>query len=455
MTFKVPQLLTLVLFIPVMAFGAQTCPMATSSTPGCVKPDGSTTCIKADGTPYRCPASEGGLGTSSTGRSTTGPAGAPTTEPMLSASSLSYVGAFRLPSGNYGCSDGTKCSFNYAGRGIAFNAANNSLFIFGHVYNGWLAEVNIPTPVMSSRLSALPTASMRQNFANVWQGTLGHLAAGGAYIDTGGMSGGVLVNGSKLVISQYADYDAGLVAMLSHATVNANWSSSVGFSGMKTVGSANAAGVGQTAGYMTPIPSEWQGLMGGQAMTGQALISIITRSAMGPAAWVFNPDDVGVTNPVPATQVVGYPDGHWTLGDYSAANSTIGGSDLVTAIVWPTGSRTVMFFGRHGDTYCYGTDTECGDPANGYKGAHGYPYHAHIWAYDANDLLAVKSGAKKPWQVVPAWGANIEGAMRGLIGPSAIVLGAAYDPTTKRIYVMVDHGDGPVPVVHVFSVTGT
>jgi hypothetical protein len=44
--------------------------------------------------------------------------------------------------------------------------------------------------------------------------------------------------------------------------------------------------------------------------------------------------------------------------------------------------------------------------------------------------------------------------MNGLIGATGIVLGAAYDPAAKRIYVTVDHGDGPVPVVHVFSVAG-
>jgi len=374
------------------------------------------------------------------------------TEPLLQTTDLNYIGAFRIPSGTFGCSDESRCAFYYAGRGLGYNSINDTLFIYGHVYNGWLAEVNIPALVNSSNINNLKTGTIRQNFIDVWNGTLGYLGPGGSPLGNGGVTGGVLVNGQRLVISQYAYYDAGYEAVLSHATVNANWESGLGFSGMKTVGPANASGVGQTAGYMAWIPFQWRSLMGGSALTGISNISIVTRTSLGPSAWVFDPNQIGVTNPVPATQVVGYPDGHWTLGDYSQANSYMGGSDTVAGVVWPTGSRTVLFFGRHGDTYCYGTGAECNDPADDSKGGHGYPYHARIWAYDANDLFAVKSGTKNPWDIVPYWVYNFEESLNGLIDATSFLLGASYDESSKRIYISADHGDGVMPLIHAFQV---
>lgn len=371
---------------------------------------------------------------------------------LLQPNDITYIGAFRLPEGTFGCSNGEACVFNYAGRGIGYNPANNSLYVSGHVYNEYLAEINIPTLINSTNIKNLNTATIKQNFTNVWSGSLGRLGPGGSYIENGGQTGGILVNGSKIVISQYAYYDGGFEAVLSHATVNSNWSGGVGFSGMKTVGGTSANVVGQTAGYMTWIPSDWRTRMGGPALTGIANIAIISRSSFGPSAWVFDPNKIGTVNPVPAVQVVGYPNGHWTLGDWSGVNNYIGGSDWITAVVWPEGSDTVLFYGRHGDTNCYGGGPECGDPTDPYKGSHGYPYHTRIWAYNANDLLAVKNGTKNPWDLKPYWMYNFEGQLNGFIGGTKIILGATYDASKQIIYVSADHGDGSIPVIHAFQV---
>ena len=371
---------------------------------------------------------------------------------VLEINDLSYLGSFKLPEGTYGCADAQKCSFGYAGRGLGYNPDNNSLYVFGHVYHGYLAEVSIPTLVNSSNLSNLNTASVLQNFTDVWSGTLGYLGSGGSYVENGAQSGGVLYNGAKLAISQWAYYDGGYDAVLSHATVNSDWSNALGFSGMKTVGATSASTVAQNAGYMTWIPESWQSSMGGTALTGQAMIAIIERTSVGPSAWVFNPDDVGVKNPAPATQVVGYPSGHWTLGAYSQSNSNIGGADQITGVVWPTGSKTILFFGMHGDTYCYGTGADCGDPADSDKGVHGYPYHTSIWAYSADDLLSVKNGTSNPWDLSPLWRANIENDLNGLIQSKNTLLGAAYDGVNQIIYVSAEKGDDSRPVIHAYKV---
>ena len=386
-----------------------------------------------------------------------------TNQKLLHASDFIYEGAFRVPSGTFGCSDGTACAFDYGGRGLAYNSTNNTLLIVGHRYNGWVAEINIPTFVNSSNINSLNTATVRQNFTDLLGGKLGYLGASGSFVSNGGEVGGILINGTKVVISQWAYYDAGNDAVLSHATSNINWvANGVGFSGMKTVG---AGKVGFTAGYMTTIPSTWQAVLGGTALTGQACIPIISRTSLGPSAFVFDPSQINVTDPVPATALLNYPDGHLTLGSYSASNTYIGGSDIISGIVWPERSRSVLFFGRHGSTYCYGQgtlepalhgkptgqgDKYCYDPGNLDKGPHGYPYNYRVWAYDANDLLAVKKGTINPWEVTPysAWDFTLP-----FQNESKIILSAAYDPATQRIYLSQDHGEGSLPVIHVFKLT--
>src|SRR2546423_14916678 len=74
-------------------------------------------------------------------------------------------------------------------------------------------------------------------------------------------------------------------------------------------------------------------------------------------------------------------------------------------MVFPSGTRSVLFFGPHGlGSYCYGTGGtagDCYDPDDGPKGIHSYPYRSQVWAYDANDLVAVKAGQKQSYQVMP------------------------------------------------------
>src|SRR5688572_23982515 len=79
----------------------------------------------------------------------------PSSLPLLSESGLSYLGGFRLPGVVLNGAD-----FSYGGKPIAFNPGNNSLFV-GSMDNK-VAEVTIPTPVISSNVSALPTADFVQ-----------------------------------------------------------------------------------------------------------------------------------------------------------------------------------------------------------------------------------------------------------------------------------------------------
>ena len=404
---------------------------------------------------------------------------------LLQQSDLTYIGAFRVPSGNFGCSVPENCSFTFGGSAISYNPANNSLFMAGNIAAGSnksIAEITIPALVNSTSLNNLTTATVRQNFADLAQGNIANLGPGGATIGNGGLVGGTLVNGNKLIVSAYAEYDASSAAVMTHFSANANWSANgIGYSGMKTVGVPPAPQAGFVAGYMGRIPdnsgaggTNWQTALGGTAMTGKACISIINRTSMGPSALAFDPNQIGSVNPVPANPLVYYPSGHWTLGNYESptvANTAINMASEIYGIVFPAGSRSVLFFGRNGlGVTCYGQgtnnqslngtptgqgDSYCYDPAeNDIKGTHAYPYASTVWAYDANDLLAVKNGTKNPWDVLPyaEWTYTLP-----FQTSTARILGAAYDPVTQRIYVSQESGDTDgmyydVPVIHAFHV---
>ena len=138
---------------------------------------------------------------------------------------------------------------------------------------------------------------------------------------------------------------------------------------------------------------------------------------------------------------------------------------MIRGLVFPSHSRSVLFFGTQGiGGFCYGQGTSdpslagqpvpgstgviyCYDPDDSYKGTHAYPYTAMVWAYDANDLLAVKQGQKQPWEVKPyaTW-------TLPLPFTSPRIGGAAYDPATGKIYVSQQFGNGTDPVMHVFTV---
>ena len=117
----------------------------------------------------------------------------------------------------------------------------------------------------------------------------------------------------------------------------------------------------------------------------------------------------------------------------------------------PSGTRSILFFGRHGTgPLCYGTQQECNDPVVPDKGYHAYPYVSRVWAYDLNSLLAVKNGQSQEYQPLPyaMW------TLTPRFGSDwATIRGAAYDPATKRIFLAAYSDDEGFarPVIHVYK----
>jgi len=375
---------------------------------------------------------------------------------LLQKSDLQYQGAFRLPAGTFGGS-----SFAYGGSVLAHNPANNSLYIVGHDHQQQVAEISIPTIVNdSTNRGALKTATVLQPFTEATEGKMGKISPGGTF-----KVGGLMVDQGKLYESVYAYYDATGSQADSHFVSGTNLSAAGDVRGPFRVGNA---GAGFVSGWMIRIPQAYHASFGAPAITGNCCLSIITRTSWGPAAFAFNPADLGVKNPVPTAPLLYYNSANPTLGNCNSSGTPFNGSTEIHGAVFPEGTKTILFIGRHGTgTFCYGEGTGnrnlvglptppgsvyCYDPTSSGKGVHAYPYAYQAWAYSAYDLLAVKNGRRNPWNVKPyaIWTLDLP-----FPHPSGVLGGVAYDPATKRIYVSAWNSDSERPLIHVLGLSGS
>ncbi len=405
-------------------------------------------------------------------------AGDPSTWPLVTANSgMQYVGAFRLPRGRNGATYLNNGFDGAPDNALTFNPSGNdgagTLFIaaaFNANTDGSIpvAEVSIPTPVGGTDPRAMPMAAVLQNLADATEGRWQQIVASGYKANR---MGGLLVDNGKLYISEYVYYDANGEQSLSHVVRNSLNLSATGqvagpFGAAKTFFSAALGNAGYVAGHMTPIPPAWQSRLGGTAITGLSMAPIISRTSFGPGAFSFTPASMAAN--YRANPLVYYPQTHTTLGSGDrGASPYMTLTDFAHGIAFPDGTRSLLFFGTHGQgQWCYGAGTTdqsldrqpnppagpkemwCYDPANGAKGQHAYPYVPHVWAYDANDLAAVRAGAKQPWNVMPqVWQLSTP-----FPASHANPGGVAYDPATRRIFIALRWVDQMQPLILVYQV---
>ncbi len=360
--------------------------------------------------------------------------------PLLSKADLVYEGAFKVPRGG---SDGS--TFSYGGTALGFNPQSNSLFLTGHKNYQLTAEISIPTVVNSQNINNLNTATILQTFRDATEGRRNSINPGDSNDQR---IGGHFVFGGNLYIAGFSYYDANGSQSTSHFKRPLSLSTTGQIQGPVRVGNR----VHFTSAYMGIIPPEWQSALGGPALTGNCCRSIISNQSRGPAVSVFNPEDIGRVNPVPATDLVHYTSSGQLGSGESTQNPYFNLTTRVDGVVFPQGSRSVLFIGHHGiGRYCYGDGSDCGDPADDSKGTHAYPYVYQVWAYDANDLVQVKNGAMQPYDVLPydVWTFNVPFESDGEHDTG----GATYDPATGRIFfAQSKYGSDSLPIIHVFRV---
>lgn len=340
--------------------------------------------------------------------------------PLVQPGDLTYLGSFNVPQFDGG---GTAREQALTYGGFALGMSPTGLYYGCHDWHERLAEISIA--------GVGGTASILQPCTPV---------PGLNQIDQDQINlGGTLFWNGRLIVSAYAYYDGDGSASRSHAVGSPSIS---GFTAFQPLGSI---GAGRVGGYMGVVPEEWRGLLGGPAFTGQCCIGIISRSSFGPSLTVFDPDDVGGGG-VPATSLLWYPESN-PLSGWSSTGELFNGSTQMGGAAFVPGTRSVIFFGRHGvGPFCYGSGSGCGDPEDSSQGTHAYPYRRQAWFYDAADLARVRAGQLQPSQVRP----YAVVALPGAGGRGSRVPQTAFDPVTRRVYMADAYHDNPR--IHVYEI---
>lgn len=360
--------------------------------------------------------------------------------PLLSIKGLQYVGAFRLPSRKYGKSD-----LNFSQGPIAFNPDKQSLFIVGHSHQQAIAEFAIPELVASKVLTKLNMAGEPiQPFAPILSRPSGGNPDGNNRI--GGMMYVPGPNGPELLVNTYEYYDAPANNTLSMLVMrNANNLARCEVDGYFEV----AGRPGHTAGWMSPIPAEWRAALGGGFLSGSSSgIPIISRTSVGPSAFAFNPLDlVGarpVATPISTIRLLDFSLAHRLHDDLSNDSRK---NDLwnhlsraVYGIIIP-GTRTYATFGHsggNGSGIGYKIVQDNGKRSGGYSSHAAKDNYHYYWFWDVNDLVRVRSGKIKSYDVRP----YEYGIFRTPFeGSSCKLGGGAFDASTGRIYLTAQHAD--------------
>ncbi|MGE0460885.1 MAG: hypothetical protein AB7Q16_05910 [Vicinamibacterales bacterium] len=208
------------------------------------------------------------------------------------------------------------------------------------------------------------------------------------------------------------------------------------------------------------VPTEWRGLLGGDTYVQTGFTSIISRASYGASFSVFNAADA--TGPgFPMSLLLGcpyyeYPPQSYNFltkcaSRYGSPQSPIyyNGSEQSGGTFILPGTRTLVAVEREADgPTCYGYATrnpaEHGQPYLDAvycyslsdplmeKGPKGYPYRLVYKLFDLADLVAVRQGRKKPWDVDPYAVGDMPDTAPGLtIGYTG---GGNYNPVDARYY---------------------
>jgi hypothetical protein len=430
----------------------------------------------------------------------------------LQPSDLSYLGAFLLPTtdffsamGEQGYPQTSGMTFNPNGNGGA-----GSIFIIGR--GGRVAEINTPTP----KLSSLSTATVLQSNMNPFSYSASlqnDATAGIAYMTArGSQTSPKLYFGSF----EYYNVDGTDYNSLGWANITLSNPQTAGLwhVGPPADGNLDAWNHGMKSGeYLIVAPQAWadqytngrsllvgrmRGAAGAGGSAGPVLIATAPWASGNPPApgtalpatplMYFHTNVVvpqGTSTNWQAWRMFNDPDWtYWGIGDrvnggawidrggkrslVLGLNHSLFDNDPVKPKYGSDGSHGGFVDDPSGKTppFCYGEPNQCsGASVNGYKGYHVGPYGARLAFVDISDLESVALGSKDARSVTAY---NVYNLMNDFGRPSGTVkdrtgshdvVGVAYDENSAKLYIGQANGNDPYghpnaawPVIHVYQV---
>lgn len=385
--------------------------------------------------------------------------------PRLTPADLRYKGAFAYPAGD---------EWTYSGHALAYYPSGDatgpddgypgSLFAVGHAWQQQVGEINIPAPVITTVLDALPQATVLQAQGDITGGWLNHCTydPGCEYREVAGLE--YLDNVDKIAwnLRDWYNVDGGDQDSLGWSERNLSNAQGVWHIGPRNNDAFHNA---KTSHYLFKAPVEFaaQHLGGKWLLAGNARPAGALGGSQGPTLYATAPWTDG--NPpasgqnLTALALLYYPpvdgcvenndDARCLYPHYRADDSWGGGAWIEAG-----GKSAVILMGRKGlGNSCYGIPGQECQPSlcTTDKGWHADPYEPQLLFYDPADLAAVAAGAKEPWTVLPY---TIYRPVNELLRPDCAILNAvAYDAAHHLIYATESQaGPGGETVVHVWEV---
>ncbi|MFN7977706.1 MAG: hypothetical protein U0P30_06185 [Vicinamibacterales bacterium] len=353
-----------------------------------------------------------------------------TSQPLIGADQITYVGAFSLPVLT-SASTVEGDTLSYGGYALGLGPDGASLYVGCHDWGEKLARVSIPA--MGEQAKVIEPCTTIPKVTGI-SGPLG--------LVNGMALGGSLWWHDRLIVSAYTYYDNSAGTSDGHNKTHFAGPAIGQLAGPWRVGNDPP---GMIAGNMAVVPEEWRALVGGPVIGGLCCIPIISRSSYGPSISAFNPDDIGTASKVKSEMLVGYPDDHQNLGGYNSAGEFYGMAMTMGGFAWPRGTRAVLAVVNRPTAYCYGRGTTdkqldgqptgtghhyCYDPYSQEQGNHSPDFELSVIVFDAADLAKVKAGRKRPWDVKPVTRINLPNAPK-----AGQLQSATFDPATGRLYL--------------------
>jgi len=405
----------------------------------------------------------------------------PTSLPLFQIEDLDYQGAFRIPSGDFG-----ESASDYSTGTIAYNKDNGSLFLSGHVIFGTVGEFSIPALVNSTDLTALNEASVLQNFRQILNET-----SNGNPQNIDEISGMAYIN-NRLYVNAVEWYDA--PANNTHTTLIIENPSNIQNSAI--TGYYSLEGAAHTAGWFSPVPPEWQALIGETYLTGNSSkFSINGRLPIGITAFGFNPADIvgAPSGTIATTTLLDYSLSTPLHADYNAydipnfnvltlngdnsfaghtvadANIVVGQNNIWTEVSQASfgmiipGTRTYFTIGSsggHNSGIGYKPTQSNGNQCGGPCPYDANDYYNYYWLWDTNDLIAVKNGTINPYDVRPYdYGVFNAPFQEDYITQSPefhSIVGGTFDETNQVMYLSIYDGASTgqfakVPVIAAYN----
>ncbi|MFZ1789694.1 MAG: T9SS type A sorting domain-containing protein [Saprospiraceae bacterium] len=379
-------------------------------------------------------------------------------QPLFQISEMQYVGGYRLSAAMFGNSE-----LSYSQGPIAYNPENHSLFIVGHAHHQSIAEFPIPIPSHTTNMAEMQIVTQPiQVFSEVLSRSTSQNPQmidriGGMYYLPDPVS-------PKLLVNAFNYYDAaGTVTHTSLAINDANNLANSSVSGYFSMD-----GAAHAAGWISEVPASLQSSLGGDLIAGNSSgIPIISRTSVGPSAFVLNATDFinAPNNQINATPVLDFSLSFPLHEDLS--------NDSLSNDIWTHLTQTIYGFivpgtntyftigssGGHRSGVCYkcvplGLTEACG----GYCSNDASDYDYYYWLWDLEDLMLVKNGQLLSHEVRPYDYGVLD---LPLSNSQKKIGGATFDKATGKLYLSIQQLDNlqgiysNPPVILVYQMGGS